>query len=152
MLKCPDLCRKVIVANPPPPFSRIEWSVEICTEGCFHAPISHEGADGGGRVYRNILLGIEWNFQICTENSCLPTPTTDEWGQFTKVVFATYWVNYPDLHRKFICHPITPFGVGVGYRSLYKICFARNWMKCPNLDRKVMYTNQPSYGLERGRG
>ena len=46
---------------------------------CLSTPFPH---GDGGSIYNISLLGIEGNIQICTEISCLPSPTAqrDEGG------------------------------------------------------------------------
>ena len=58
------------------------------------------GVRGVGEFYKIFLLGYEWNSQIYTQKSMLPTPTPMivGWGggQYAKNVFSKNWMKCPD--------------------------------------------------------
>ena len=90
-------------------------------------------------------LEREWNFQICTEKSCFPTPTPhgDWMVNLQKIYYAKHWTKYADLHKKFVCHPPTFMGVGMDgsvYTRFYFLpeieCNVKIWserLHSPNL-------------------
>ena len=87
------------------------------------------------------LLGITWNFQICTERSSFLTlPMEWGWGLIShKVYFAMNWMKCPNLQKSNVCQPSTPTPKWGGWSIPTKLFFDMNQMECPDMQRKVMF-------------
>ena len=84
----------------------------------FTIPTNH-GDEGVVNLPKYFLLGIPWNVQICSENSCLPTLSPHgELDQFIwkkEMYFLRIAWNVPFCTEIHVCHP-HPYGDGMGWR------------------------------------
>ena len=103
---------------------------------------------GAVSVSITVLLGIECDFQICTEVILPNPPTPLGWGGGSisyKISFTRNCIKCPDLHRNVMFTYLPSYG-GRGREKLPKQC-ARKCMKCPDLYRNVMFATSTQEGL-----
>ena len=102
----------------------IAWNVQIYTEKSYlQSPNAWKFGRGRGQFFKNILLGINWYIQICTEvMSQYSTPWSG--GKVPTNSSARNCMKCPGLHRKEIFTKTLPLEGGVGCRSISKQCFS----------------------------
>ena len=155
-LKCSDLHKRVNFSNP----SSLggEWGTgfkKCVATNCIEypdlhrkvsLPILHPHRGGvGNQVTKNVLLEMEWNIHICTENASFPTlHPYGGGGQFSKKILCKKLnIKFRSAQENIFFQPSNPMGWG----SSCKKPFLKNGMKCPDLQRLVMSTN---FTLVRG--